>query len=72
MCFWLGLKILRLVYKKCFLKYCWVSILFDLLSFEKVAPPLEKLKKNSSKLGAKGIKRKSDFEKEIYTFLKSM
>ncbi len=35
MCFWFGLEILRLVYKKLFLKYWMVSILFDLLSSEK-------------------------------------
>ncbi len=35
MCFWFGLEILRLVYKKVFLKYWTVSILFDLLSFKK-------------------------------------
>ncbi len=32
MYFWFGLEILRLVYKKTFLKYCIVSILFDHLS----------------------------------------
>jgi hypothetical protein len=43
MCFWFGLEILRLVYKKVF--------------FE-VAPPLIKVeKKISSKLGVQGIKR---------------
>jgi hypothetical protein len=35
-----------------------VSILFDLLTFKKVAPSLIRVeKKVSSKLGAKGIKR---------------
>jgi hypothetical protein len=44
MCFWFGLEILI---KKCFLKYWTVSILFDLLSFEKssVAMPLMRVQK---------------------------
>ncbi len=35
MCFWFGLEILRLVYRKGYLKYWMVSILFDLLSSKK-------------------------------------
>ncbi len=58
MCFWLGLKILRLVYKKAFLKYWMVSILFDLLSTEKSSfAPDKNWKKISSKLAVQGIKR---------------
>ena len=58
MCFWFGLEILRLVYKKCFLKYWTVSILFDLFTFEKSsAAPYESWKKISSKLGVQSIKR---------------
>jgi hypothetical protein len=49
MCFWFGLEILRLVYKKAFFKYLTVSILFDLLSSKKVALPLRRVLKNSSK-----------------------
>ncbi len=54
---WFGLEILRLVYKKRFLKYWTVSILFDLLTSNKIAPSHIRAEKNSSKLGAKGIKR---------------
>ncbi len=58
MCFWFGLEILRLVYKKCFLKYWTVSIIFDLLSLEKSsAAPYENWKKISSKLAVHGVKR---------------
>jgi hypothetical protein len=58
MCFWFGLEILRLVYKKVFLKYWTVSILFDLLSFEKKSTaPYKSWKKISSKLAVQGIKR---------------
>ncbi len=59
MCFWFGLEIIRLVYKKkCCLKYWKVSILFYLLSFEKSSTaPYRGWKKNSSKLGVQGIKR---------------
>jgi hypothetical protein len=46
MCFWFGLEILRLVYKKCFLKYWTVSILFDLLSFDKSSTAPFFLQKN--------------------------
>ncbi len=35
MCFWLGLEILRLIKKKCLLKYWMASILFDLLFSKK-------------------------------------
>ncbi len=43
---------------KCFLKYWTVSILFDLLSFEKSsAAPYKSWKKISSKLAVQGIKR---------------
>ncbi len=35
MCFWFGLEILRLVYKKVFFEILNSSILFDLSSFEK-------------------------------------
>jgi hypothetical protein len=58
MCFWFGIEILRLVYKKVFLKYWTVSILFDLSSLEKSSPNPHKMwKKISSKLGVQGIKR---------------
>jgi hypothetical protein len=47
MCFWFGLEILRLVYKKAFLKYFSISILFDLLSSEKsFIAPYKSFKKN--------------------------
>ncbi len=51
-CFWFGLEILRLVYKKRFLKYWKVSIFFDILSSEKRVE-----RKISFKLGVQGIKR---------------
>jgi hypothetical protein len=60
MCFWFGLEILRLVYKKVFfeIQYCTVSILFDLLYSEKSSDaPYKSFKKVSSKLGVQGIKR---------------
>ncbi len=58
MCFWFGLEILRLVYKKVFFEYWTVSISFDLLSFEKSsAAPYKCWKKISLKLGVQGIKR---------------
>jgi hypothetical protein len=37
MCFWFGPEILRLVYKKAFFEILNFSILFDLLSSEKIA-----------------------------------
>ncbi len=52
MWFWFGLKILRLVNKKRFLKYWSVSILFELITSKKTAPSLI-----SSKLAVQGIKR---------------
>ncbi len=45
MCFWFGLEMLRLVYKKAFLKYWTITyycILFDLLSSEKSSIALYK------------------------------
>ncbi len=56
MWFWFGLEILRLVKKIIFLKYWMVSIIFDLLTSEKIAPFLIR-KLISSKFAAKGIKR---------------
>jgi hypothetical protein len=63
MCFWFGLEILILVYKKVFFyKYWTVSILYDLLSFEKSsAAPYKSWKKISLKLAVQGIKRSGIF-----------
>ncbi len=55
--FWFGLEILRLVYKKCFLKYCTVSILFDLLSSEKSSTAPYKSWKKLFKIVHKGYQR---------------
>ncbi len=60
MCFWYGLEILKLVYKKAFfeMRYWTVSILFDLLSSEKSsAAPYKSWKKISSKFDVQSIKR---------------
>ncbi len=58
MCFLFGLEILRLFYKKRFLKYWTVSILFNLLSSEKSsASHYKSCEKISLKLGVQGIKR---------------
>ncbi len=45
MWFWFGLEILRLVYKKAFLKIFY-SILFELLTLKRQHRPFEELKKN--------------------------
>jgi hypothetical protein len=58
MCFWFGLEILRLCYKKAFFE-----ILNDFLSYltfyppKKVAPPLLRAEKNFFEIGRTGIKR---------------
>ncbi len=58
MCFWFGLELLRLIYKKVFFELLNVSILFDLSSFEKNSTdPYKSWKNISSKLGVQGIKR---------------
>ncbi len=58
MCFWFGLKILRLVYRKAFLEILNGSILFDILSSEKSsAASYKSWEKISPKLGVQGIKR---------------
>jgi hypothetical protein len=57
MSFWFGLEILRLVYKKGFFKVLNSFYLILPFNFKKIAPSLIKVKKNSSKLGAKDIKR---------------
>ncbi len=54
--FWFGLEILRVVYKKRFLKYWTVSTLFELFKKNSTVP-YQNWKKISLKLGAKGIKR---------------
>ena len=59
MCFWFGREILRLVYKKVFLKYWTVSILFELLSFGKSSTaPYKSWKKNVCKIGRAGYQKK--------------
>ncbi len=60
MCFWFGLEILRLVYKKVFFENWTVSILFDLLSFEKsTTAPYKSWKKNYFKIGRAGYLNRS-------------
>jgi hypothetical protein len=61
MCFWFGLEILRLVYKKAFFKYLTVSILFDLLSSKKSSTAPEKSKKKFFKIVPKGYQNKQNF-----------
>jgi hypothetical protein len=57
MCFWFGLEILRLVYKKVFFKI----FLFDLLSSKKVTPPLIRVEKNFFKTERTGYQKKQNF-----------
>ncbi len=59
--FLLGLEILRLVYKKAFFKILNVSILFDLLSAEIVAPPLLRVDIKILQIVRKGYQKKWNF-----------
>jgi hypothetical protein len=62
MCFWFGLEILRLVYKKAFFE-----ILKQFLSYltfyppKKVGPPLIRVLKNFFKIGHTGNQKKRNF-----------
>jgi hypothetical protein len=61
MCFWFGLEILRLVYKKHFWKYWTVSILFDLLSSRKVPLSLIIVENSIQKIVCKGYQKKRNY-----------
>ncbi len=63
MCFWFGLQILRLVYKKVFFEISNSFYLIWPFILRKIAPPLLRdEKKNSSKLGVRGIKNSASFD----------
>ncbi len=58
MCFWFGLEILRLVYKKVFFEILnGFYLIWPFILRKKQHRPVKELKKNSSKLGVQGIKR---------------
>jgi hypothetical protein len=64
MCFWFGLEMLRLVYKKAFLKYWTITYYWSYLTFyppKKVAPPLIRVLKNFFKIGHTGYQKKQNF-----------
>ncbi len=60
-CFWFGLEILRLVYKKHFWKYWIVSILFDHLSSRKVPLSLIIVENSIQKIVCKGYQKNRNY-----------
>jgi hypothetical protein len=61
MCFWFGLEILRPIYKRCFLKYGMVSILFDRLSSEKRRDALLRVEKKFLQNWAYRVSKEAEF-----------
>ncbi len=61
MCFWFALEILRLVYKKCFLKYWTVLSYLTFYPPKKVALPLIRVEKNFLQSWTYRVSKEAEF-----------